>query len=324
MRSTCEVKDLRYRNFLIVALLLLCSATLARGDDKKQQVERTMAADPRVVMSVCVVSGNLTVRSWDRNEVRVRSSDGVPIEFKRIDANKSELATELKLATKDGRSQAGNSCLNFGDIDLEVPHAATVKLDTTEGDITVTDVARVNAVSQSGNVTIAKANGAIEATTIGGDITVRGSAGSIKLHTIGGSIDGRDLAPAAEEDSFEAGTVGGDVTLDRVGHRRLRVNTVHGSVTWSGPLAREGRYSFLSISGDLNMSLPADSSFRITGTLGHSDLVSDFPLKYSANEGVNLVSKHANSFRRIDAVSGNGSASINVSSFQGSVTLRKK
>jgi hypothetical protein len=314
---------MRYGTLIFLTLLLSCGVIVARADDKKQRVERTAPADTNVVISACVVSGSFTVHSWDRKEVHVRASDGVPIELRRVDSGKSELATELRLATRDGRSPTGNSCLTLGDIEMDVPRAATVKLDTSEGDVSVTGVASVTAHSQAGSITLARIKGAVDAATIGGDISLREAAGPIKVRTIGGSVDAHDLAAVAEEDSFEAVTVGGDITLNRVTHRRLKVSTVSGSVTYSGPLARDGRYSFQAISGDLRMSLPADSSFRISGTMGSSDLASDFALKYSANEDLTVVSKHTN-IHHIDAVTGSGNASINISFFQGSVALRKK
>jgi Toastrack DUF4097 len=321
--SSAVRKTMRYGTLSIVALLLSCVVVVARADDKKQQVERTTPADPSVVISACVVSGSLTVHGWDRKEVHVRASDGVPIELKRVDLNKSELATELRLATRDNRSQTGNSCLPMGDIEMDVPRAATVKLDTSEGDISVTGVASVTARSQAGTITLAKLKGGVDAATIGGDISVREAAGSIRIRTVGGTVDARDLTAGVEGDSFEAGTVSGDITLDRVTHQRLKVNTVSGSLSYSGPLARDGSYSFQAISGGLTMSLPADSSFRITGTLGRGNLSSDFALKYSMNEDLTLVSKHTN-IHHIDALTGTGNASIKISFFQSSVTLRKK
>ncbi len=53
-----------------------------------QKVERTMVVDPHAVITLCVASGALTVRGWDKQEVRVRSLDADQIEFRRIDKPK--------------------------------------------------------------------------------------------------------------------------------------------------------------------------------------------------------------------------------------------
>src|SRR5258708_38311995 len=46
-------------------------------------VERAVTADPNVAVSVCLVSGDIRVHGWDRNEVRARSNDVDVIEFRR-------------------------------------------------------------------------------------------------------------------------------------------------------------------------------------------------------------------------------------------------
>src|SRR5262245_50692202 len=69
----------------------------------KQQVEKTVAADPRVVVSACTSSGSLSVRSWDRNEVRATVTDGTQIELTRTDRTSAKVASELKVSVKGAR-----------------------------------------------------------------------------------------------------------------------------------------------------------------------------------------------------------------------------
>ena len=135
---------------------------------------------------------------------------------------------------------------------------------------------------------------------------------------MGGSIEARDLGPANAGDSLEAGCVGGDVTLDRIQHQRLKLNTVGGEVTYAGPLSRGGRYSFQTFSGRLRLVLPANSSFRLKGTLGTGgELSSDFNI--TAEKASNY-----NPMRSVDAIVGKGDASIDVSVFSGSIQIRKQ
>ena len=49
------------------------------------------------------------------------------------------------------------------------------------------------------------------------------------------------ISPLANAgDSLEAGSVGGDVTLDRIQHQRLKLNTVGGDVTYAALCLAEG------------------------------------------------------------------------------------
>ena len=313
---------LRYKS-LIIFLVLFAAGSLSadgrRADrGNNQEVERTVPASPQVVVSACVASGNITARGWERNEVHARVSDGVQIDLTRLDQTKSGAATELKLTVANsGRS----SCLPMGDIELDVPRHATLKLQTSNGDISVTEVARINASSQSGSARLTKVRDEVNVSTIGGEIFVRDSTGSFKLHAIGGSVDADDLGPATTGDVFEADTIGGDIVLRRVRHQRLRVNTVSGEVDYSGPLSRAGRYSFQSISGRLRLTLPGNSSFRLSGTLGRDgDLRNDFS-QVSAER--DTASRRA-PMRQVDEIVGNGDASINISFFSGSIQIRKQ
>jgi DUF4097 and DUF4098 domain-containing protein YvlB len=154
--------------------------------------------------------------------------------------------------------------------------------------------------------------------TISGKILVRNSTGAFKLHTVSGSIEGRDLGPATAGDSLEAGTISGQITLDRIQHKFLKVDTVSGEAAYAGPLTRGGHYSFQSNSGRLRLSLPANSSFRLSGTLGVSGkLSSDF------NVTTERGSKYS-PMRSVDAIVGSGDASISVSFFSGSIQIRKQ
>ena len=45
------------------------------AEEAEQPVERTLAAEANVAVKVCVASGSITVRGWERPEVRARSTD---------------------------------------------------------------------------------------------------------------------------------------------------------------------------------------------------------------------------------------------------------
>jgi DUF4097 and DUF4098 domain-containing protein YvlB len=207
---------------------------------------------------------------------------------------------------------------------LDVPRNARLKVETTSGDVTIEDVSDVEIRGQSGVITIAKAKGRFEATTVGGEIVVRDSTGTFTLITVGGTVDARNVGPSNATDAFQAVAVGGDINLDRVQHQRLKANTVSGEINYSGPLARGGRYSFDTLSGDLKLFLPAASSFQLTGSVGeHGSVKSEFDLKYSRGDTSANGSNHGPT-RRIEAVVGEGNALINLSLFSGSLHIRKK
>jgi Toastrack DUF4097 len=312
---------------VLLAIATVASAhTLKPGRGKNnQQVERTMAADPRVVISACVLSGDLTARGWDRNEVRARTTDGTQIELVRSDQTKSQSATELRVTSSSGRGTHGNSsCPRSADIELDVPRGASVRLETNSGVVRVTDVAGVNASSQSGSIELAKVHGEANLNTISGEISVHDSSGSFKLHTVGGDIDARNLVSTATRDVFAALTVGGGVTVDHVQIQTIKVNTVSGDMNWTGALARGGRYNFESISGRIRLLLPGDASFRLSASLGEAvKFNSGFNLNYSENQAITGVSNHGG-FRHLEAIAGSGDSVLTVSLLEGALQIGKR
>jgi hypothetical protein len=321
---------MRSRTILIIFLVAISWTAAAARPDKHpkkpndQQSERTSPADPKVVLSVCLRSGSITLRGWDRNQVHASSSDGMAIGFQRSESSNTEMPKELALVSDKGKSRIEGRCLSFGDIELDVPLEASVSLQAGNSEIKASGIAKLRITAQSGSITIERITQAVDIQTISGEISIANSTGSIKLHSVSGSIEAHDLAPKNADDIYEAGTVSGDVTLDQVRHAQVKVNTVNGTLSFVGPLTQAGRYSFETISGDVDLLLPANSSFRLSAALAaNGDFSSEFPLHNSSTETIE-GDKNGLALRHINATYGTANISITVSSFNGSIQLHKK
>lgn len=368
-------------------IISLATVTPARNDKKdgrsSEKLERSMPVDPAATITVCVMSGAIEVRGWDKSEIRVRSASAGVLDFRRIDKLKEkdkekQLSTpatrvDVMVLDKSDKTGAKGDCQAIADVELEIPHGATVQVQTRDGDIHIAGVAAAYVGSQNGDIAIEGASRLVEAGSVGGSISLRDSAGRINLSSAGGTVDATNIRSASSEDTFEVGTVSGDIQLEHVSNPKLFAKTVNGTVTLTGPLARAGQYGFQTLSGDVVLALPANASFQIVAKLSDShDIVSDFPLKFSevaptpapnprarrnptmapgtpAPQGpappaktpgpvktqppaVKIVpmspvivkpSVAIYTLRRISATFGTGDASIAVSSFSGSVRLKK-
>jgi DUF4097 and DUF4098 domain-containing protein YvlB len=270
---------------LVVASLP--SVVLADGDHSKdkgrsQQVERSVAADPAVTVSVCVMSGNINIQGWDKHEVRARSSQIAQAELKRADRMKlSGPATKLEVIMVN-KGESGNetdNCQAAGDVDLMVPRGASVYVQTGEGSISITEVASIYARSQIGDIEIDKATRSVEAVSFSGDVSLKDSQGRVSLRSVGGVVDVANVGPSESGDCFEAITISGEIALDQVAHAQMTVKTGNGNVHFAGPLAHGGIYAFNTTSGDVTLSLPSDASFRLNAKVAaDKEITSDFPL----------------------------------------------
>jgi putative adhesin len=257
------------------------------GDQPGQKVERALPVAPQAVITLCVAAGTLTVRGSDKQEVRVRSADAVEIGFRRIDKPKdlSVPASRVDVMVLDKASRANPKmdCQAIADVQMEVPANATVQVQTRDGDISIAGVAAVYAGSQNGDITIERATRLVEAGSVGGSILLKDSSGRVNLTSAGGGVEAVGVRGADAEDTFEVGTVSGDIQLDRISNPKVMAKTVNGTVTMSGALVKSGYYAFTNMTGDLLLVLPHDASFRLNAKVSEKhDIVSDFVLKYLA------------------------------------------
>jgi hypothetical protein len=268
-------------------IVSLAGTTLAHDDktDRKshEKIEKSTPVDPMATVTLCVMSGSLTVRGWEKNEIRVRSTDDVQLDFRRIDKTKdvSKPATRVDVMVVSLGLKTRADCQALADVEMDVPAGATVQVQTRDGDITITGVAAAYAGSQNGDIVITRATRLVEAGSVGGSIVLKDSSGRVNLSSAGGGVDVSNLKASSDDDVVEVGTVSGDIQLTRVSTQKVIAKTVNGTVMMNGPLVKAGSYNFTSMGGNLILAMPSDSSFQLNAKLSEKkDLVSDFALKY--------------------------------------------
>ena len=275
---------MKFRVLTVCFVLLAATASVyarAISDEKEpQKIERTVAADPGVTVSICVTSGNIAVRGWDKDEVKA-TSNAAEIELRRKDLIQMGRATKLDVFVVDqGESQRiKDRCQAYSDLELNVPRKASVRVQTRDGNISIIDVSMAFAGTQNGDVSVAKISHAVEVASVGGSISVKDSTGRTSITSISGSIEAINVRPAGSADPFEAVSVTGDLMLDRISHALLNARTVTGNVRMAGPLAQQGRYEFKTLSGDVILTLPVNASFHLSAKIAQDgEIVTDFPL----------------------------------------------
>ena len=270
-------------------ILSLAGSTLAHDEKTDRQpgekIERSLTVHPEATVTLCVASGTLKVRGWEKSEIRVRSTDAVQLDFRRIDRTRdtSQPATrvDVMVTAKGPAPNPRRDCQALANVEMEVPSGATVQVQTRDGDIMIAGVAGAYAGSQNGDIAIEHVTKLVEAGSVGGSITLRDSSGRVNLSSAGGGVEVFNVRAATEEDTFEVGTVSGDIQLDRVSSPKVSAKTVSGTLMMTGPLAKQGNYGFTSMTGDMVLAMPNDASFQLNARVsGKHVIVSDFPLKY--------------------------------------------
>ena len=318
--------------------------------DEDFAVERRVDAAPDVVLSLCLESGDVVVRGWARGEVRARVEETGGL---RLDAGGGQPARRVEamvFPNKETEYESGG-CGSTSRIELMVPRGASVTVQARSGHVEIADVADVHIQSLSGDVDVRRASKSVEVSCLSGDISLADSSGPVRLAAISGSVEARNVRTVAQGDSFEAKSTSGDVSLEGVTHSQVGGATISGNVLYEGALAHGGVYDFRTISGDVTLELPSDSSFTLHAkVIVSGDIVTDFPVKTSASSSASapgnppvgptgpVIAPLPPDVRkpgkmkppkepaqtRLDGTVGTGDAVVNLSSFSGSLHLRKQ
>jgi hypothetical protein len=318
-----------------LALLLSVTVVVAQKEKEKEKEDeeeatlhqvRAMAADPAVVITMCLESGNITVMGGDRREVRVNADDNDSIIVLRRAENPKATtpATRLEVMVADSPKESLMSpggCRGTTDLELEVPRGATLYVKTREGDIEISDVADVRAETTSGSISVRRVSKHAEAITVSGDVSLEEANGRIRLRSISGSIEAVNAKVNEPSDFLVAKTMSGDVRLENIAQPRVEASTITGEVSLTGGLAGGGSYDFKTTTGDITLSMPVNVSFQVTAKVSQGgEVVTDFPLKYTGS----MNPSDALSTGKIVGSYGTGpAATINLVSFSGTLRLRK-
>lgn len=134
--------------------------------------------------------------------------------------------------------------------------------------------------SVSGEMTLRKLTGPVNAKTVSGAIELAELAGEMKINTVSGEISGKGLTGGLHLDtvsgrvsfeesslpSAEATTVSGDMALQTaLGNGPYRFNSVSGNVQLKLPPESRCDAELHAISGTLSTKLPATSTVRQNG-----------------------------------------------------------
>ncbi|HPC35015.1 MAG TPA: DUF4097 family beta strand repeat-containing protein [Candidatus Marinimicrobia bacterium] len=170
------------------------------------------------------VSGDVTIEGEARQDVMV-------IEKFKIDAYSEANARQILNEEKARFQQRGNKVTVTGkehsrryssDFIVKVPFNFNTTVQTSGGDISITEVIGLQNLNTSGgDIEISECKGDLKSNTSGGDIKIKRFEGNLNVNTSSGDIDINSF-----NGELWATTSGGDITLDRI--------QVNGQVNTSG------------------------------------------------------------------------------------------
>lgn len=297
-----------FQLWLLAIMPAMIYAQQADSKSKVRGTEKTIAATPNVTLSIISKGGGIKVRGWERDEVRVSSATERQIEFQRTDETNAKNSATLIQVTVSGFE---------GDINVDVPRGATVKIILTLGSVSVEDVASAYIEAQTGGITLRRISRLVEATSVG-SILLKDSSGMIRLKSVGGTIEVSNVRSIDKSDRVQISSVSGDVLLERADYARIETETVSGNILLLSSPAKETICNFNTTTGDLTLNLTSNTSFQVSVTVGENGkIINEFPLKLTGNN-------NSKGSRRLAGSYGTDGSTFNLASFSGQVHLRRK
>jgi len=245
------------RELRFVALLALLGVTHARADE----TEVSFAYVPALAVEKIVVEqplGRLSVRGWDRPEVRIAATKRAPNHQGldrlrvRVDLNNGRLEIVTGVRVGDALRSIPTDGGYVIDLAVDAPSGAQILATTFDGDL--------DAIGLRGGVVLTTSGGAIHATDIDGAVRSRATRGRQRLAGIRGDVEAEALAGLIELDSIEgvvlrATVVDGAISARRIRARVVELSSARGDVQLAGAMPLGGRWVLRAPDGDGKVGL---------------------------------------------------------------------
>jgi hypothetical protein len=305
------------------AFVLAFVAAPALAEEKYQEkFEKTEALAKNGKFYLNNVSGQIEVMTWKEAQVKIeavktskagslaKAKENAALVTIEVTRETDLVRVETKYPKKSGGFWGGDSINVSVDYKVWVPEPVAVEIRSVSGDVMVAPIggmAKIGCVS--GNVDLKGAAGA-DVDLVSGELTLENIAGDAYLKTVSG-----DIRAARVRGSVEAEAVSGDIDLKDVSEAQtVSAKNVSGNITYTGMIKAGGRYELKAHSGDVRMTIPADSAFDFEANTFSGDIDSDFEIQV-----VGKISP-----REIHGTVGRGGATIKLKSFSGSIDLKKR
>jgi hypothetical protein len=306
-----------------------------RGQEQTDTFSRKyrIGRDGRV--SIQNVAGEISVGVGPGDDVSieaVKRTRGDRSELNQVDVIVDERGGRLDVRA-ERRSYFRNDRVSV-DFTVVVPEGASVELRSVSGNVRVTGVKGVvRAQSVSGNVVTSGTPRVEYARTVSGDVELTGL--SMDSDMTAQSISGSVRANGLKARGLEVSTVSGEVSLRDASCERLNARSISGGIDYNGALLKNGRYDVSSHSGSVRFTLASGTGFELNTTSFSGSVRSEFPLTLGGQPGAGgdvIINRGSNTTVRrgrgpgggVRAVFGDGSASLNLRTFSGDISILRR
>jgi DUF4097 and DUF4098 domain-containing protein YvlB len=276
----------------VITAFALAIATIA--------ADTTVPATKRQRLDINVFAGSVTVRTWNRDAVKVEGATG----------GRDQLEVEARVNTISIETSGRHGTANDADLVVTVPVGMPIDVSGVELDVVIEGCrCAMHVETVQGDVTASGGEGAAQLSSVEGGVTVSGVNGNLNATSVNDDVSVREVTG-----NVNVETVNGDVTLERIRSGNVDAGTVNGDITFDGEIRKGGSYSLTSHQGDVLMVVPSTPAATIRVNTFNGSFESDFEVTLQGTGG------HS---RRLAFTLGGGGATIDLESFSGDIRLVK-
>ena len=285
---------------LTLTVALAAPAAARQAASRAPRTDQTVTVTRDMRVNLDNHAGEVIVRAWDRDSVRVQARHG----------NRTQVTVRTTQNTVAIRASGSGGPAGTVDYEIHVPVWMPIKIDGAFADISVEGTrSEVAAETVRGDIAINGGATFVSAKSVEGEVTVDGAQGRITASSINQSV-----TVSAARGDITVDTINGPIKLTKIDAESLEAQTLNGHIAYDGTVAPRGRYHLSTHNGNIVVvvSPTANATFMVRTYNG--TLQTNLPLQGSGETGRG---------RRGTYTLGNGSAQFELESFGGTIHLRR-
>ena len=307
------MKFIKLNIFISLILMILFFSPSFLFAEVEEKTENTYQLDRDGKVYVENVSGDIIVKSWQKNEIKILARktardknlfDKVHIDINRTDSNIRIITRYDKFL---GMFQSADVSVYY---DIFIPDRAQLRIKSVSGNVEAREIGGpVEAETITGKIDIVSAGQGVKCKSISGLINLDGITGDASLKTTSGKIKADGI-----KGSIDANSVSGDIGIKGFSLAdSIEMETIKGNMGLQGELSPGGIYEFRTISGRIRLTLATDSNFELRTNTVSGEMHCAFKLNDYAVYTRN----------RVQGVVGKGGSSLDLSSVSGDILINK-
>ena len=311
----------RHRNLSTLSLLFAASFALAgcnSGPSVSGTFDRNYNVTGPIRLELTNASGDVDITGSADGKVHVHaevraSGYGFDNPQKRVDDTVANPPIEQRGDTiRIGKelSRARNITIAYT---IQVPHDTEVSAAIASGAQTIRSVrGPVKAQAASGSIRVEKidrdaqlstASGSVSASDIGNDVRVSTASGSVRVSNIKGDVQVKALAGVIQVmkpgGRVEADTASGSVEIHGASND-VKAHAASGRVSVQGNPGAESYWELKTVSGGVQLSVPASANFHLSAEAVSGEIRADIPIMIEEQGKHSLRARMGNGGGRVE------------------------